>query len=126
MALVRWQSAVWTYRTAVVQRVYAQHDSSRRVLVRYEDLVAEPARELARVCGCLGLEVGAARLAEVAEAHAFEAVPVADRGEGKEIRSATPGGWRTNLTAAEQDVMHELMGPTLVELGYSVPSPAGR
>jgi hypothetical protein len=126
VALVRWQSAVWTYRTAVVRRVYAHHDSSRRVLVRYEDLVADPGRELARVCGCLGLEVGAARLAEVAEAHAFEAVPVADRGEGKEIRSATPGGWRTNLTAAERDVMHELMGPTLVELGYSVPSPAGR
>jgi hypothetical protein len=123
---VRWQSVVWTYRTAVVRRVYAQHPSSHRVLVRYEDLVADPAHELYRVCGCLGLDAGPARLAAVAEAHAFEAVPVTDRGEGKEIRSATPGGWRTNLTAAEQDVMHELMGPTLVELGYSVPSPVGR
>jgi hypothetical protein len=126
LALVRWQSAVWTYRTAVVQRVYAQHPSSRRVLVRYEDLVADPAQELARVCRGVGLDAGPARLAAVAGAHAFEAVPAADRGEGKEIRSATPGGWRTNLTPAEHEVMHELMGPTLVELGYSVPSPVGR
>jgi len=54
------------------------------------------------------------------------AVPVADRGEGKEIRSATPGGWQDNLTPAEHDVMHAVMGPKLVELGYSVPTPAGR
>jgi len=126
LALVRWQSAVWTYRTAVVRRVYAQHRPSRRVLVRYEDLVADPCHQLARVCRGLGLDAEPARLAEVAEAQAFEAVPAADRGEGKEIRSATPGGWRTNLTAAEHGVMHELMGPTLVELGYSVPSPVGR
>jgi hypothetical protein len=126
VALVRWQSSVWAYRTAVVRGVYAGHPARRRVLVRYEDLVADPTRELARVCDCLGLDPAPARLAEVAAAHAFEAVPQSDRGERKEIRSATPGGWRANLTPDEQDVMHEVMGPTLVELGYSVPSPVGR
>jgi hypothetical protein len=124
-ALVRWQSAVWAFRTDVVQRAFAAHPADRRVLVRYEDLVADPQHELARLCAYLPVDASADTLAEVAAAHAFEAVPPVARGEGKEIRSATPGGWRENLTPDEHDVMHEVMGPKLAELGYLEPSPVG-
>ena len=123
-ALVRWQSAVWAFRTEVVRRAYESHPPDRRVLVRYEDLIAEPCRELERICGVLPFDVSPARLAEVAEAHAFAAVPAEDKGDRKEIRSADPGGWRDNLTPAEHDVMHEVMGPMLAELGYLDPEPA--
>jgi hypothetical protein len=123
-ALVRWQSSVWAFRTAVVQQVYDEHSADRRVLVRYEDLVADPARELARVCSYLPLDASADVLADVAASHAYTAVPRADKGDDKEIRSATPGGWRDNLTAAEHDVMHEVMGTKLAELGYLEPTPA--
>lgn len=118
-ALVRWQSAVWAFRTHVVHEVYEAHRPDRRVLVRYEDLVADPEGELARICPALGLDVPPATLAEVAGAHAFESVPPAERGEGKEIRSASPGGWRDNLSPAEHDIMHEVMGPVLARMGYA-------
>ena len=124
-ALVRWQSAVWAFRTAVVQRVYGEHPADRRVLVRYEDLVADPARELARICAYLPLGASAHALGDVAARHAYAAVPRADKGHDKEIRSATPGGWRDNLTPAEHDVMHEVMGPKLAEFGYLEPEPVG-
>src|SRR5690606_13842688 len=97
-SLVRWQSAVWAFRTDVVQRAFEAHPADRRVLVRYEDLVADPQHELARLCAYLPIDASADTLAAVAEAHAFEAVPPVAKGEGKEIRSATPGGWRENLT----------------------------
>jgi hypothetical protein len=45
-------------------------------------------------------------------------VPRTDKGDDKQIRSATPGAWRDNLTAAEHDVMHEVMGAKLAEFGY--------
>jgi hypothetical protein len=83
-----------------------------------EDLVADPAAELARICEVLPLDARPGTLTAVAAEHDYGAVPTADKGDGKEIRSATPGGWRDNLTPAEHDVMHEVMGPLLAELGY--------
>ncbi len=124
-ALVRWQSAVWAFRTGVVQRVYDAHPPDRRVLVRYEDLVTDPAHELARICAYLPIEASADALAAVASHHAYAAVPPTAKGDDKRIRSATPGGWRDNLTADEHDVMHEVMGAKLAELGYLEPGLVG-
>jgi hypothetical protein len=124
-SLVRWQSAVWAFRTEVVQRVYEAHPADRRVLVRYEDLVADPGHELARLSAYLPIDASADRLAAVAAEHAYEEVPAVAKGETREIRSATPGGWRDNLTPDEHDVMHEVMGPKLAELGYLDPAPVG-
>jgi sulfotransferase family protein len=117
-ALVRWQSSVWTYRTEVVQRAYEAHEPSRRAIVRYEDLLDRPARELGRVCGSLGIGVDPQRLERIGRQHAYESVPSDEKGLDKAIRAARPGGWRRNLTADEQRAMDEIMGPKLAELGY--------
>jgi hypothetical protein len=34
------------------------------------------------------------------------------------LRAAHPGLWRENLTSREQDVMAQIMGPTLSDFGY--------
>jgi hypothetical protein len=124
-SLVRWQSAVWAFRTDVVRRTFDEHPPDRRVLVRYEDLVADPARELARICASLPIDAPDDVLAAVAADHAYASVPAADKGQTKEIRSASPGGWRENLSPAEHDVMHEVMGPTLEAVGYLERDTAG-
>jgi hypothetical protein len=117
-ALVRWQSSVWAFRTEVVQQAYAAHDPSRRAAVRYEDLLEGPAGELARICEALDMDVEPERLERIGSDHAYESVPNDAKGVDKEIRAARPGGWRENLTAAEQRAMDEIMGPKLSELGY--------
>jgi Sulfotransferase family len=117
-ALIRWQSSVWSYRTDVVLRAYRDHDPSRRVLVRYEDLLADPVRQLERICLTFGLQTPPALLREIARAHDYERVPSAEKGSTKEIRSADPGGWQRHLSAAEQRAMYEVMGERLVEVGY--------
>ena len=124
-ALVRWQSAVWAYRTDLVRRVFDAHPEDLRVMVRYEDLVADPEGELARLCRHLPVRASEQACAAVAARHAFAAVPAAAKGETKEIRSASPGCWRENLTAEEHDIMHEVMGRQLAELGYLDRTPAG-
>ena len=124
-SLVRWQSAVWAFRTDVVRRAFDQHPPDRRVLVRYEDVVAYPERELARICAHLPIAAADDTLRAIAAEHAYTAVPAADKGDSKAIRSASPGGWRENLTPAEHDVMHEVMGPTLEATGYLEPDPVG-
>jgi Sulfotransferase family len=117
-ALVRWQSSVWAFRTKVVQRAYRQHDPRRRVMVRYEGLLRDPARELVRICASLGLEASRPRLEQIARDHAFSSVPTDEKGADKEIRAARPGGWRRHMSAAEQRAMYEEMGERLVEVGY--------
>ncbi|HLM64725.1 MAG TPA: sulfotransferase [Acidimicrobiales bacterium] len=123
VALVRWQSAVWAFRTDVVQRVFAAHPDDRKVRVRYEDLVADPVPELARIAAAVPLGATPEALAAVAAAHDYGRVDPAQKGDGKHIRSARPGGWRTSMTPTEQRVMHEIMRPMLVRLGYVDPDP---
>jgi hypothetical protein len=116
--MVKWLSTVWTYRIAVVQAAYERRVGSARVMLRYEDLLADPPVHLGRVCDTLGIPASEGRLAEIAEEHAYDAVSDHNKGEGKEVRAAKPGGWRANLTAEEQRAMLEIMGEKLTELRY--------
>jgi hypothetical protein len=117
-ALIRWQASVWEYRTGVVLRAYEAHAPERRILVRYEDLRRDPARELARICARFGIDVAPTRLREIAITHDYDRVPPDEEGASKEIRAAEPGGWERHMTAAEQQAMYEVMGERLVEVGY--------
>jgi hypothetical protein len=121
LSFVRWQSSVWTYRTLTVERAFKRHPASRRVLVRYENLLADPARELVRICSTLGIDASRDRLEEIVTSHAYGRVPERSKGAGKVVRAARPGGWRENMTRAERDAMLQIMGPKLEELGYLEP-----
>jgi Sulfotransferase family len=116
--LVRWLSSVWTYRTQMVQGAYERRPPTRRVVVRYENLRADPVAQLDKVCVTLGLDVDRRRLAAIADAHSYERVAAEEKGQGKVVRAASPGGWRRNLSAEEQEAMLEIMGDKLVELRY--------
>jgi hypothetical protein len=87
-------------------------------MVRYEDLLGDPERELARICGSFGIEVGRDRLHRIARDHEYATVPSAEKGASKEIRSAHPGSWQRHMSAGEQAAMYEAMGERLVEVGY--------
>lgn len=116
--LVKWLASVWVYRTEVVQEAFERHARSRRVVVRYEHLRADPTRELHRVCAALDLDPGAERLRSIADSHAYERVAASDKGSGKVVRAANPGGWRASMSAEEQRAMLEIMGAKLAELRY--------
>jgi hypothetical protein len=121
LAFVRWQASVWTYRTETVQRAYRGHPASRRVLVRYEDLLSAPERELERICSRLGIRATPERLREIVAGHSYGRVPEGSKGSGKEVRAAQPGTWRENMSRKEQTAMLEIMGEKLDELGYLEP-----
>ncbi|HEV2062730.1 MAG TPA: sulfotransferase [Solirubrobacteraceae bacterium] len=115
---IRWQATVWRYRTEVTQRAYDAHAADRRVLVRYEELLAEPERELGRVLETIGVRAAPDRLRAAAEKHAYTNVPVADRGAGKFVRAAAPGSWRERMSEEEQQALLEVLGDTCRSYGY--------
>jgi Sulfotransferase family len=120
-ALIRWQSSVWLHRTEVVQETYARTDPERRVLIRYEEMRARPAAALERICAMLGIEASGELLAEIAAANEYSRVPQSDKGAGREIRRAEPGGWATHMSREEILEMHQILAPKLSELGYLRP-----
>jgi ribosomal protein L34E len=119
--LIRWLSEVWAFRSREVRKAYEARAPEDRIQIRYEDLRGETEQCLTRICGMIGLDPE--RVPEVVEAHRFEKQPRTARGPQRFIRQARPGGWRDNLSNAEQEALHEVMGRTLVEFGYEVDSP---
>ena len=119
IALVRWLSSVWAYRTSVVFEAFESHPEESRVLVRFEDLRQDTCAELQRIAATLGLSTADADLDRVAEIHSFERLPSSETGSGNVTRSGQSGGWRENLNEAEQAAMMEIMQPQLERLGYA-------
>jgi LPS sulfotransferase NodH len=118
LALVEWLSSVWAYRARAVGKAFDQRAAADRLLIRYEDLLADPPRELGRICETIGVDASVAELKAIAERHSFANVDDAQRGEGQEIRAAAPGSWRHNLAPDEQRAMDQIMGAELTAFGY--------
>lgn len=117
-AFIRWQASVWAHRTQEVAHAFGNHDPSRRVLVRYEDLLEEPATQLGRICEAIGKAPDHERLAAIARRNDFDAVPASAKGEREQVRAAQPGAWREHMTEREQRIVMEELGETLASFGY--------
>lgn len=120
-ALIRWQASVWLHRTEVVQETYARTDPDRRVLIRYEEVRADPGAALRKICATLGIEASGESLDGIAAANEFSRVPESHKGAGREIRRAEPGGWATHMSREEILEMHEILAEKLNELDYLRP-----
>jgi hypothetical protein len=119
--LIRWLAAVWVVRSRAVQQAFEALPPENRLLVRYETLREQTAETLRAVCQTLGLD--AEHAAEVAERHCFERVPRRERGPRREVRAASPGAWRENLSPTEREALQEALGPALGEFGYESDAP---
>ena len=110
---------LWVARTRVVQQAYDTHPAELRHVVRYEDMRQDTLATLRGLYAWLGLEAPA-DLEDTVALRSFESLPADRTGTGQFARAATPGLWRTNLNDEEQRVVAEIMGETLVGLGYDV------
>jgi hypothetical protein len=117
VALVRWQASVWLKRTETMQRTFDCLPASARLLIRYEDLRADPNQALADINELLGLGESRRHLRRIVEGNSYERVPAERKGDGHEIRKAQPGSWRESMSAEEIEAMHEILVPKLDELG---------
>ncbi len=101
------------------------------LLVRYEDLHADPARELARVLSHAGLELRAEAVDAAVAAARFErmrsledrfgdSVPRPGAGSGERlVRKGRVGGWRDELDEEAAARLQARFAPLLERLGYA-------
>lgn len=124
--LIRREAQRWVARTEIVGRAYEQHPPDRRLLVRYEDLLADTPNELRAIYSWLGLPPPRDLETRVDELD-FNSLPDSTKGPGKFQRAATPGLWREHLNLDEQASCEQIMGSLLETFGYELgPEPAGR
>jgi len=114
---VRRSAYKWLWRTEVVEQAYGAHSGPKH-LMRYEELLADPAGQMASAFGWLGLEVDDSQLSSWIDRRSFENVPAEARGPQGFFRAATPGMWRESLTAEEKAALEAIIGPKVRELGY--------
>jgi len=120
LGMIRHQARFWLHRTEAVERAFAAHAVDRRLLVRYEELLASPVETFAELARWIGLPMSEGRAREVVAHQAFSRIPPDERGSGKAPRAAQPGLWRENMSSAEQGLMNDLLGEKLEQLGYQL------
>ena len=123
-----WAAAQWWSRgIRVGQRAVQMHPDAVMV-VRYEDLVGEPADVVPRICAFLGLGFEEKMLA--IERVDRRKIISEQRGwfptlfDG--IHTSAVGRWRTEMPARDQRIFAELAGDELRALGYASDRPSGR
>ena len=97
------------YRRGVenARRAYDNH-RGLKVLLLYEDLVADTVGSLRRIYSELQMPFDEAELARTAERHSWKNVPADEKGRGKFFRKGTPGGWREDLTPRQAEVVERI------------------
>lgn len=101
-------------------RALARRAGARYLEVRYEQLVAEPAEVLERICGHAGLPFEPAMLEYAGR------VDVSRQPHQQSLtRPPTPGlrDWRTGMTDADRRAFESVAGDLLAELGYEARGP---
>ena len=109
----------------------------RFLLLRYEDMVADAARELAKVGAFLNLSVSPGQIAQAVERSSADRMRKLEKtqtdlhgltkGSRKDlsfVRAAGSGGWRSDLSPSLAARVEAAWGPLMRHLGYELSSQA--
>lgn len=102
-------------------------------LARYEDLLADPAKELTNLAPLLGIEATPARVERAVRLSSASHMQSLEKTQSQQwvatkdtrqdipfVREAKSGGWRRKLSATAVRTIEEAWGATMKELGYDL------
>jgi len=111
---VRMRANSYVQQIEKTGQAYRAH-GGHKVMVRYEDLRADTLETMKRIYKALEIPVEEAELARSVEKNSWENIPKEEKGEGKKLRKAKPGGWKEDLTARQVEIVEEITAPLLNE-----------
>jgi hypothetical protein len=117
--------------------LYTSEGSPRFLLLRYEDLVADTARQLTKAATFLQLRAGLEQIAQAVERSSADRMRQMEKkqtdkndlvkGSRKDlsfVRAAGSGGWRSELPAPMVARIETAWGPLMQRLGYELSTQA--
>ena len=111
---------LWNIMIETTQKAYQLHDEHLRLMLKYEDLRTKPFAEINKIYKFLGYELSNEELEKIVEETRFENVPEEKKGDDKNIRKASPGGYQETMNKNEIKLLNSLMGENLKKFGYNV------
>lgn len=136
-------SAGWgTWGENVASWVYARGARPGFLLVRYEDMKARPAEELRRVADFLGIAASDEQMRSAVERSSADRMREMEKTQSNDwvttknkrsdipfVRTASVGGWKTNLRTEYAAKIEARWGHIMAQLGYELvtsAAPIGR
>jgi hypothetical protein len=130
----RLSSADWgTWGENVGSWVSARQKHAGFLLLRYEDMMADTARELAKIAALLGIAPDPEALTNAINLSSADRMRSLEKSQGNEwvstknkrsdipfIRTASSGGWRKLLPANSVAAIESTWGPLMSRLGYEL------
>ena len=127
-------SADWgTWGENVASWVYARGARPGFLLLRYEDMKAQPDRELARIAEFLGIPASPELLRAAIERSSADRMREMEKTQGENwvttkdkrsdipfVRTASVGGWKTNLQTEPVAKIEARWGNIMAQLGYEL------
>lgn len=120
LSFIRHHANLWLQRISATQRAFAWTPEPLRLQVAYEELLADTESSFSDMLRWLGMQLDPDTVKAAVRKRAFSAIPAGQKGPGRRARSATPGGWRERLRPGEVELIEQIMGAKLAELGYEV------
>ena len=124
-----------TWGENVASWLYTRGQSKDFLLLRYEDMMEDPVRELARTAIFLGLDSDPARIEQAVQRSSADRMREMEKRESKDwvatknhrsdipfVRVAKSGGWKDKLPAECVAQIEAAWGETMVALGYELVS----
>jgi hypothetical protein len=93
------------------------------LLLRYEDLLASPSRELAGVADFAGWPVTPERISQAVERNSVHKMPEIEKGQDRSslpIKSMKSGDWRSNLSEPHVTLIESAWADIMACLGYEL------
>lgn len=95
-------------------------DDPRGIVVRYESLLADTPRALARVCAAAGLPASPQWCEDVSGRHSFEQRTAGQRsGPEHFLRRGRAGAWSDDLSRRDVRIVEHIAGSLMDRLGYA-------
>ncbi len=115
---IRNMSKLWVKLMDILETSFDKHSEDKKILVKYENLRKDTLKELKKIYSFLEIDIPSEKLEKIVYEQSFENIPKEFKGEGKAVRAANPGKWKTSFSDEEKTIMEEIMGEKLKQLGY--------
>jgi hypothetical protein len=132
-SVVPYADRVGCWRDHVLSWVRLRKGKPQFRLLRYEDLLADPAKELASLAPMLGIEPSPARIERAVQLSSASHMQSLEKKQSQQwvatkdtrqdipfVREAKSGGWRNKLSPAAVQTIERAWGSTMKELGYDL------